>query len=93
MTAQEGHREHVYGKLVMAPIVGLLYVIALPFIAIGTVAAVMGKRLQRVFTMWWAIWCLLGGGQWRRTLRARRRRGREGKRNPPSEGRNKYRYS
>ena len=45
MTAQEGHREHVYGKLVMAPIVGLLYVIALPFIAIGTVAAVMGKRL------------------------------------------------
>ena len=45
MTAQEGHREHVYGKLVMAPIVGLLYVIALPFIAIGTVAAVIGKRL------------------------------------------------
>lgn len=45
MTAQEGHREHVYGNLVMAPIVGLLYVIALPFIAIGTVAAVMVKRL------------------------------------------------
>jgi hypothetical protein len=44
MTAREGHREHVYGKLVMAPIVGLLYVIALPFIAIGTVAAVMGKK-------------------------------------------------
>jgi hypothetical protein len=44
MTAQEGHREHVYGKLVAAPIVGLLYVIALPFIAIGTVAAVMVKR-------------------------------------------------
>ena len=45
MTAQEGHREHVYGKLVMAPVLGLLYVIALPFIAIGTVAAVIGKRL------------------------------------------------
>jgi hypothetical protein len=45
MTAQEGQREHVYGKLVLAPFVGLLYVIALPFIAIGTVAAVAGKRL------------------------------------------------
>lgn len=44
MTAQERHREHVYGNLVMAPILGLLYVIALPFIAIGTVLAVMAKK-------------------------------------------------
>jgi hypothetical protein len=44
MTAQEGNREHVYVSLVMAPVLGLLYVIALPFIAIGTVAVVMGKR-------------------------------------------------
>jgi len=44
MTAREGHREHVYANLVTAPIVGLLYVIALPFIAIGTVAVVMVKR-------------------------------------------------
>jgi hypothetical protein len=45
MTAQGGHREHVYANLVMAPVLGLLYVIALPFIAIGTVAVVIGKRL------------------------------------------------
>jgi len=45
MREREGHREHVYGKLAMAPIVGLAYVIALPFLAIGAVAVVMGKRV------------------------------------------------
>lgn len=44
MKAQEGHREHVYGNLVMAPVVGLAYVIALPFIAIGAVAAAIGRK-------------------------------------------------
>ena len=46
MKAEAGHRasEHVYGNLVMAPFVGLAYVIALPFIAIGTVAVAMGKK-------------------------------------------------
>ena len=47
MKAQERHRasEHVYGNLVMAPLVGLAYVIALPFIAIGTVCAMIGKKV------------------------------------------------
>jgi hypothetical protein len=46
MKAQEGHRasEHVYGNLVMAPFVGLAYVITLPFIAIGTMVVAIGKK-------------------------------------------------
>lgn len=49
MKAQEGHRagEHVLANLVMAPFVGLVYVITLPFIAIGTVAAAIGKKVVR----------------------------------------------
>lgn len=51
MKALEGHRagEHVYGNLVMAPFVGLAYVITLPFIAIGTVAVVMGTKAVKGF--------------------------------------------
>ena len=47
MKAEAGHRAmgNVYGNLVMAPFVGLAYVIALPFIAIGTVAVAMGKKV------------------------------------------------
>ena len=46
MKALEGHREseHVMGNLVVAPFIGLAYVIALPFIAIGTVLAIVGKK-------------------------------------------------
>jgi len=44
MKTMAGHREHVVGKLAMAPLMGLLYVIALPFIAIGTVLTVAGKK-------------------------------------------------
>jgi len=44
MKAMAGHREHVVGMLAVAPLMGLLYVIALPFIAIGTVLAVAGKK-------------------------------------------------
>jgi len=47
MKAEAGHRasEHVFGNLVMAPFVGLAYVIVLPFIAIGTVVAMIGKKV------------------------------------------------
>lgn len=47
MTAEEGHRvrDSVYWNLVVAPIMGLLYVIALPFIAIGTILALIGKKV------------------------------------------------
>ena len=47
MTAQVKHRvsENVYWNLLAAPIIGLLYVIALPFIAIGTVLAMTGKKV------------------------------------------------
>jgi len=46
MKTGERHREggHVMGNLVLAPFIGLAYVIALPFIAIGTVLAVAGKK-------------------------------------------------
>ena len=46
MTAEVRHKvsEHVYWNLFVAPVVGLMYVIALPFIAIGTMAAVLGKK-------------------------------------------------
>jgi hypothetical protein len=49
MKAQQGHRtsEHVYGNLVMAPFVGLAYVVTLPFIAIGTVAVAIGKKVAQ----------------------------------------------
>lgn len=47
MTAQVRHKasENVYWNLLVAPFIGLLYVIALPFIAIGTVCAMIGKRV------------------------------------------------
>jgi hypothetical protein len=47
MTAEARHKvsEKVYGNLFVAPIVGLLYVITLPFIAIGTVLAAAGKKV------------------------------------------------
>ncbi len=44
MKAMAGHKEHVVGKLAMAPLMGLLYVIALPFIAMATVLALAGKK-------------------------------------------------
>ena len=46
MKALEGDRAggHVMGNLVLAPFVGLAYVIGLPFIAIGTVLVVVGKK-------------------------------------------------
>ena len=47
MTAEARHKvsENAYWNLVVAPIAGLLYVIALPFIAIGTVVAMIGKKV------------------------------------------------
>jgi len=47
MTAEVRHRinENVYWNLLAAPLVGLLYVITLPFIAIGTVLAMVGKKV------------------------------------------------
>ncbi len=47
MTAQARHRvsENVYLNLLAAPFAGLLYVIALPFIAIGTVLAMTARKL------------------------------------------------
>jgi len=47
MKAGAKHRtnEHVLGNLVMAPFVGLAYVIALPFIAIGTVIILVAKKV------------------------------------------------
>lgn len=49
MTAQARHRvsENVYWNLLAAPIIGLLYIVALPFIAIGTVLAMTGKKVLR----------------------------------------------
>jgi len=49
MKADEGHRksEHVYRNLVLAPFVGLAYVIALPFIAVGTVVGMVGKKVLK----------------------------------------------
>lgn len=46
MTAHEGQRmrENAYWNLVVGPVIGLLYVIALPFIAIGTVVVMIGKK-------------------------------------------------
>jgi hypothetical protein len=47
MTAQARHKvsENVYWNLLVGPILGLLYVIALPFIAIGTVCAAIGTKV------------------------------------------------
>ncbi len=47
MTEEVRHRvnENVYWNLLAAPIVGLLYVISLPFIAIGTVFVMIGKKV------------------------------------------------
>jgi hypothetical protein len=46
MTAEARHKVsgNVYWNLVVAPFAGLLYVIVLPFIAIGTVVAMIGKK-------------------------------------------------
>jgi hypothetical protein len=46
MTAEVRHRvsENVYWNLFVAPVLGLMYVIVLPFIAIGTMAAVLAKK-------------------------------------------------
>lgn len=47
MTAEVRHgvNGNVYLNLLAAPIVGLLYVISLPFIAIGTVSVMIGKKV------------------------------------------------
>jgi hypothetical protein len=47
MTADTRHRigGNVFMSLVAGPLLGLLYVIVLPFIAVGTVAAAVGKKL------------------------------------------------
>ncbi len=47
MTAEARHRvsENVYWNLLAAPLIGLLYVIVLPFIAIGTVFAAMARKV------------------------------------------------
>ncbi len=46
MTAAEGHREngHLLLNLVAAPLLGLVYVIVMPFIAVGTVLAAAGTK-------------------------------------------------
>lgn len=45
MTAETRHKEGegIHWSLLLSPIMGLLYVVALPFIAIGAVAAMAGK--------------------------------------------------
>ena len=50
MTAEARHKvsESIPWNLFVAPIVGLLYVIAFPFIAVGTVLAVAGKGVLGV---------------------------------------------
>jgi hypothetical protein len=47
MTVEARHKvsENVYWSLLAGPVIGLLYVIALPFIAIGTVVAMIGKKV------------------------------------------------
>lgn len=47
MIAETRHRvsENVYWNLLVAPFIGLLYVVALPFIAIATVVAMMVKKV------------------------------------------------
>ena len=51
MTAEVRHKgsENLLWSLVAGPIMGLLYVIALPFIAIGTVLAMLGKKAGESF--------------------------------------------
>jgi hypothetical protein len=47
MRDEKGHkvRENVYWNLVVAPILGALYVIALPCITIGTMLLIIGKKV------------------------------------------------
>lgn len=47
MTAEARHKagKNVFWSLVAGPVLGLLYVIALPFIAMGTVVAAIGKKV------------------------------------------------
>ena len=46
MTAEEGHRVRGnISSLVAGPILGLLYAIALPFIGIATIAALIGRKV------------------------------------------------
>ncbi|HAM52427.1 MAG TPA: hypothetical protein DCP92_17655 [Nitrospiraceae bacterium] len=49
MTAEARHKagENCFWSLVAGPVLGLLYVIALPFITIGTVVATIGKKVLK----------------------------------------------
>ncbi|HXX58052.1 MAG TPA: hypothetical protein VEI96_08645 [Thermodesulfovibrionales bacterium] len=53
MTAEEGHRVRgTISSLAVGPFLGLLYAIALPFIGIATIAALIGRKvLGGVFSL------------------------------------------
>jgi len=45
MAAYEEHRLKGMGALLLGPILGLAYVIALPFIAIATIVSLLGRKI------------------------------------------------
>lgn len=45
MTAYEEHRLKGIGALLLGPILGLAYVIALPFITIATIVSLLGREI------------------------------------------------
>ncbi len=48
LTYERGNRMETGVKLLAAPIIGLLYVVSLPFIGIVTLAAVAGRKVLDV---------------------------------------------